>query len=86
MCTLYQNNPNPFSNDTEIKLNIPEEVTSSTLIIYDMQGSQIRKYHIHERGFSSVIIHGYELNPGMYMYTLLADNSLVDTKTMILTD
>jgi len=30
-------------------------------------------------------IHGYELHAGMYLYSLIADNQLIDTKRMILT-
>jgi hypothetical protein len=84
--TLYQNNPNPFNEDTEIKFDISEDVITSTLIVYDMQGTQIRSYNIPERGSSSVIIYGHELDPGMYMYSLIVDGKEVGTKRMILTD
>lgn len=84
--TLYQNNPNPFNEDTEIRFEISEDVITSTLIVYDMQGTQIRSYNIPERGKSSVTIYGYDLDPGMYMYTLIADGKEVGTKRMILTD
>ena len=83
---LYQNTPNPFNEDTEIKLNISENVITSTLIVYDMQGTQLRSYNIQERGLSSVIIYGYELDPGMYLYSLITDGEEVGTKRMILTD
>ena len=51
-----------------------------------MQGSQIKSYEIHERGNSSITIHGSELEPGMYLYTLVVDGQETDTKRMILTD
>jgi len=83
---LYQNTPNPFSQNTTIAYYLPETVTTATLRIYNMQGTQIKAISINERGNGSVIISGSELGAGMYMYTLLADGKEVDTKRMILTD
>jgi len=34
----------------------------------------------------SITIKGSELNPGMYLYTLIVDGKEVDTKRMILTE
>ena len=65
---------------------IPEEVTSATLYVYDMQGAQKKSITINERGNTSVTISGGEFIAGMYMYTLLADGKEVDTKRMILTE
>jgi len=85
-CRLFQNTPNPFNRDTEIKFEISDDVITSTLIVFDMQGTQIRSYNIPERGSSSIIIYGFDLDPGMYMYSLIADGKEVGTKRMILTD
>ena len=41
---------------------------------------------ISQRGEGNVIIQGFELDPGMYIYTMIADNREVHTKRMILTD
>ena len=46
----------------------------------------MKQINISERGSNSVIIKGYELNPGMYMYTLIVDGKDIDTKKMILTE
>jgi len=82
---LFQNIPNPFSSNTEIRFEIIEQATSAKLLIHDMQGAEIKSYTISERGSGSIIINGFELQPGMYMYTLLVNNSIIDTKKMILT-
>jgi len=83
---LYQNNPNPFNQATTISLTIPESTGKAMLYIYDMQGVQINSYVVNERGLSSVKIQGNELQPGMYLYTLIVDGRLVDTKRMVLTE
>ena len=82
---LYQNSPNPFNNDSEIKMQIPETIITAELYVYDLNGAQLKSYAIQERGNSSVTIHGSELNPGMYLYTLIVDGHEVDTKRLILT-
>ena len=46
----------------------------------------IKQVNIEERGNGSAVINGYELTPGMYMYTLIVDGKEIDTKKMILTE
>jgi len=83
--SLDQNIPNPFSANTTINMYLPETVTKAVLYIYTMQGEQIQKLNINERGNTSATIDGYSLKAGMYLYTLIADGKEVDTKKMILT-
>ena len=82
---LYQNNPNPFTNDTQIGYNLPESTTSASLYVYNMNGAQIADYPITTFGIGSVIIKAGVMDAGMYLYTLIADGQVVDTKRMILT-
>ncbi len=83
--SLSQNDPNPFSDKTNIRVNVPEGISTAALFIYDMSGKQIRKIQITERGASSVSITSADLNEGMYLYSLIADGKIVNTKKMILT-
>ncbi len=83
--TLNQNIPNPFSSNTLIEMNIPKSVSRAVLYIYNMQGEQIKKIAVNERGNTSITIEGHSLKAGMYLYTLIADSKEIDTKKMILT-
>jgi len=83
---LYQNNPNPFTESTEIRYYIPDNTTNAVICIYDMVGGQIMKIDNLSRGYSSVTLHGNQLKAGMYMYSLFVDGKEIDTKRMILTD
>lgn len=83
---LYQNIPNPFSQSTEIRYNLSESAGKSLLNIYDMNGMQLKSIPITEYGEGSLIINGWELQPGMYLYTLIAGGKEIDTKRMILTE
>ncbi|MCL2511180.1 MAG: tail fiber domain-containing protein [Bacteroidales bacterium] len=82
---LFQNVPNPFSSNTEIRFEIPENSNTAKLLIHDMQGAEIKSYTITARGAGTIMVQGHELPAGMYMYTLLVNNTIVDTKKMILT-
>lgn len=82
---LDQNTPNPFNISTSIGYSLPATVTKSSIYIYDMNGVQLKSYEITERGKGSIIIQGYELTAGMYLYALIADGKVIDTKRMILT-
>lgn len=82
---LYQNAPNPFSLQTKIKFQLPVDFIEASIIIYNMQGTQIMR-KILNKNDSEVITNASELQPGMYMYSLIVDNIEIDTKKMILTD
>ncbi len=83
---LEQNAPNPFNSETVIAYSLPEEVASAQLYIYNMQGRQIKKYDLAERGNCSLTISASEFDAGMYIYALIADGKEIDSKRMILTE
>ncbi|WP_221658688.1 tail fiber domain-containing protein [Bacteroides salyersiae] len=83
---LYSNIPNPFKEQTVISFFIPETASQASIHIYNLQGNQIKQIRIEKKGHGSVVINGYELTPGMYMYTLIVDGKEIDTKKMILTE
>ena len=82
---LYQNAPNPWSSETVIRYNLPQSVNRADIYIYDMQGSQLKSIPAQGRGESQVTITARDLKAGMYLYALVADGALIDSKQMILT-
>lgn len=83
---LYQNNPNPFTESTEINYYLPETANNTQLIIYNMNGIQLKNISISQTGNGSVVISANEFQPGIYIYTMIVDNKALDTKQMILTE
>jgi hypothetical protein len=81
---LFQNNPNPFNNQTEISYYVPTNSVDSKIVIFDMTGALIKQVPISKLGKGSVILPASNLNAGMYYYTLMINNSEIDTKKMIL--
>jgi len=82
---LYQNNPNPFFANTEISCYLPETTEQAFLYIYNLQGIELRAYSIKQTGLNTLTVQASELPAGMYLYTLVVDNEIIDTKRMILT-
>lgn len=83
-CQLYQNSPNPFGETTSIRYSLPEGTTDADIIIYDMTGKQLQRIPLTQDGKSSIEVNGGELDPGMYMYTMIKDDTIIDTKQMII--
>ena len=84
--TLFQNAPNPFTQNTTIAYFLSENAQKAMICIYDMNGTQLKCIPLHLSGYGDITINGSEFKAGMYMYSLLADGQLFDTKKMILTN
>jgi hypothetical protein len=82
---LAQNTPNPFNQSTVIEYYLSENTQNAMLNIYDMNGLQLKSVQVTSIGKGSVTIQSLEFKPGMYMYNLIADGKVIDTKRMILT-
>jgi len=82
---LYQNSPNPFNENTTIRYYLCENANSSKIFVFDLQGTMVRSFGLTGHGEGEVIMHGSDLKPGMYIYSLFVDGQEVDTKRMLLT-
>lgn len=82
---LFQNDPNPFKEKSIIKCTISPSATNAVLYIYDINGKQIDSIQITERGETSVSIEGNRFDAGIYIYSLIVDNVVIDSRRMILT-
>ena len=85
-CELYQNSPNPFTENTIIRCEIPSYSSNAYINIYDMHGRQLDSIQIKEPGESRTIISAGDLKAGMYIYSLMVDGKLIDSKQMLITN
>ena len=81
--TLAQNTPNPFNERTTIRFTLPEDAQNASICIFDMSGKMLKQIPVNS-GMQSIVINGYELAAGMYLYSLVIGGQEVDTKRMIL--
>ncbi|MEM0995957.1 MAG: tail fiber domain-containing protein [Bacteroidota bacterium] len=82
---LFQNVPNPFDQDTEIRYTTVRTASDVVLNVYNLQGQEIARFNNLKPGEGSVNITGASLDAGMYLYTLIVDGQAAGTKRMILT-
>ena len=85
VATLYQNAPNPFTEETVISYVVPTEAKQASIYIYNMLGEQLSKYDINAFGEGNITISANELYAGTFLYSLVIDGKLIDTKQMIIT-
>jgi hypothetical protein len=81
--SLMQNNPNPFSNATQISYQLPDGTMGASINVYDLNGRLLQSYPLTEaRG--QVDIKGNDLAAGIYIYDLLVGGRQIDVKRMVL--
>ncbi|MBK8845588.1 MAG: tail fiber domain-containing protein [Bacteroidetes bacterium] len=82
---LEQNAPNPFNQNTTIKVYIPAKTVTAKLMVYSATGQTVKTVDIQSKGLNTITIEGSELQSGIYNYTLFIDGLVIDSKQMILT-
>jgi hypothetical protein len=82
---LFQNSPNPFTEKSVIKYNIPPASHQAVIKIYTADGKELNTYSISSKGAGQIEISGNTLAAGIYNYTLFIDGKATDSKQMILT-
>ncbi len=81
---LYQNTPNPFSAETELKYSVPENAENAVINVFSLNGNMLLSKPLNKTGNGSITISGSELEAGMYIYTLTIGGVEVDSKRIIL--
>jgi hypothetical protein len=82
---MDQNVPNPFSNETVIKYTITGQTKTATLNVYDLSGKQLTTFPL-EKGSSSITITSEKLAAGIYIYSIVADGKIMDSKRMVVAE
>ena len=82
---LYQNTPNPFSNETEIAFELPE-ASMVTITVYDVTGKVImNSSETFDKGYNSVKMSKNDLKgTSGVLYYKVENNGFVAVKKMIL--
>ena len=85
ICTLEQNYPNPFNPSTKIKFSIPQD-SFVELKVYNTLGEEVanlfKKYCYS--GIYEIEFGGEGITSGLYIYCLLVNDRVIDSKKMIL--
>ena len=63
---------------------MPTSAETAYLFIYDLSGEEQEEFVLNERGNFTQTIVGGSFTAGHYIYTLVVDGSVVDSKHLIL--
>jgi hypothetical protein len=85
MAYLEQNSPNPFSSATIIRYYLPSIFATANLRITDLSGNVVKNIQVPGHGSQTITITANELTNGVYIYSLVTGNEVLDSKKMILT-
>ncbi len=83
--SLDQNIPNPFSQETVINYILPQQIKNASLIVYDLSGKQLTSFPL-ELNAKSITITSDKLSAGIYIYSVMADGKIMDSKRMVVAD
>lgn len=83
---MEQNIPNPFNGETTIKYTLPTSVNTAFMAVYDLTGKQITSFPVTEKGNASLTITSEKLAAGIYIYSIVADGKVIDSKRMIVAE
>jgi hypothetical protein len=75
--------PNPSAEQVSFDYNLPEEISQAQLSISSILGAQVKQVTVTSSG-NTVRIPVYDLQEGVYFYTLKADGKNLVTRKMII--
>ncbi|MEO5673142.1 MAG: tail fiber domain-containing protein [Chitinophagales bacterium] len=81
--SLGQSVLNPHSIQSTIPYYVPAESNEAKIIFKDQLGREVNAVHIVGRGQGQLTIMTSQLEDGIYIYSLVVDGKVVDTKKMI---
>jgi trimeric autotransporter adhesin len=82
---LYQNHPNPHNGHTIIEYYLPEGLQHARIEIHNVDGKLLRTLPLMQSGKGQIQLNVDQFSAGMYVYSLMINNKVVESKRMILT-
>ena len=82
---LFAADPNPFSESTKVRWEIPGTFNDAMIYFYDNGGTLINSYKITEPAKGELQVFGSKLSSGIYTYTLVVNGKVIDSKNILKT-
>jgi hypothetical protein len=74
--------PNPTGDKTRIDFTLPKGEKHGTIILYDLQGKEIKRYAVDDN-FNYLLVSCSEIAAGTYYYQLLAGEKCIAGKKIV---
>lgn len=81
---IWQNAPNPYSQSTTIRYQVPTSAMSASIKVFSLTGQELHSIDLSGKTAGEVILETGKLEAGTYVYTLLVDGQAVDSKKLVL--
>ena len=81
IAVLKQNQPNPLKNTTIIEYELPGNISTASLVIYDLEGKEMDVFSIFEKG--SIEYDASNLENGIYVYAIVANGKILARQKMV---
>lgn len=81
--SLLQNYPNPYTEQTSIAYYLPKRTRNASILIFDGNGKEIGRAKLSKSGRGTITLANMSLPSGMYLYSLVVNGKVMDTKKMI---
>lgn len=78
--------PNPFPQQVEIPFFIAEDAASAVIEFRDIFGRTLKAIEIQDKGYGSLAVQAASMPNGTYLYSLVVNGELMDTKKMLKTN
>jgi len=82
---LQQNTPNPLRYNTEITYSLPKNASSAHMEVRDLNGKLVTRFDLYNRDTGKVTFNAkqYGINSGTYLYSLIVNEEIIESKKMI---
>lgn len=80
--SISQNTPNPFTGQSTVRVSVPDDASDAYIDILTLNGASVKRIPV-SNGLSEVSLSSFEFAPGTYLYTLVVNGKVCETRRMI---
>lgn len=80
--SISQNSPNPFTGQSTVRVSVPDDASDAYVDILTLNGASVKRIPV-SNGLSEVSLSSFEFAPGTYLYTLVVNGKVSETRRMI---
>ena len=80
--SISQNTPNPFTGQSTVRVSVPDDASDAYVDILTLNGASIKRIPV-SNGLSEVSLSSFDFAPGTYLYTLVVNGKVSETRRMI---
>lgn len=80
--SISQNTPNPFTGQSTVRVSVPDDASDAYVDILTLNGASVKRIPV-SNGLSEVSLSSFDFAPGTYLYTLVVNGKVSETRRMV---